>query len=312
MAIRLIPGGTALLACALLGGGGAFAAEPAECRTLRLADGGWTDNTAQNGLVAVVLEAMGYAVEVQLLGVPVILQSLENGDIDVWLDNWMPSQTVEVTPFLERGTIESHAVNLEGAGYGPVVPGYVAAAGVTALADLAAHGAAFEMAIYGIEAGNDGNRILQEKIEDPANGLTGWRLVESSEQGMLTQAAKLIAEQKWVVFLAWTPHPVMGAMDLRYLDGFEADGFGPATIHTLVRKGYAAACPNLGRFLTNLRFSLQMEGDVMQAILDGEDAEAAALAWIKANPAAVEPWLVEVTAVDGGAALPAVKSALGL
>ncbi len=305
-------GGTALLAAALAGAGGAWAAEPADCATLHLADGGWTDNAAQNGLVAVVLQALGYQVDAPVLGVPVILQSLENGDIDVWLDNWMPSQVVEVTPFLERGTVESYAVNLEGAGYGPVVPDYVAAAGVTKLADLAAHAKEFEKTIYGIEPGNDGNRILLDKIADPANGLTDWHLVESSEQGMLSQAEKLMADKSWMVFLAWTPHPVMGAMKIRYLDGFEADGFGPATIHTLVRKGYAEACPNMGRFLTNLRFSLQMEGDVMQAILDGEAAEDAGLAWIKANPQAIEPWLDGVSTLDGGAGLPAVKAALGL
>jgi len=305
-------GGVALLALAAISGGGAEAADPAECQRVRLADGGWTDNTAQNGLVAVVLQGLGYEVEAPVLGVPVILQSLENGDVDIWLDNWMPSQTVEVTPFLERGTIESYAVNLEGAGYGPVVPGYVAAKGVTQLADLAAHAEAFDRKIYGIEAGNDGNRILQGKIDDPAHGLTGWTLVESSEQGMLAQAEKLMAEQQWLIFLAWTPHPVMGAMDLAYLEGFEADGFGPATIHTLIRKGFAEACPNLGRFLANLRFGLEMEGDVMQAILDGEDAQVAALAWIKANPAAIEPWLAGVTTADGGEGLPAVRAALGL
>ncbi|HKY95247.1 MAG TPA: glycine betaine ABC transporter substrate-binding protein, partial [Kiloniellales bacterium] len=264
--------GGALLAASLAWGTAASAADPAECRTVRLADGGWTDNTAQNALLTVVLEGLGYEVDNQLLAVPVILQSLENKDIDIWLDNWMPSQTVEVEPFLTRGTVVSYAVNLEGAGYGPVVPGYVAAEGVKSLADLAPHADKFDRKIYGIEAGNDGNRILQAKIDDPANGLQGWTLVESSEQGMLTQANKLIGDQAWVVFLAWTPHPVMGAMDLAYLDGFEADGFGPATIHTLVRKGYPEQCPNMAALLSNLRFTLDMEGAVMQAILDGEDA----------------------------------------
>jgi len=304
--------GGALLAACLAWNGAALAAEPAECRTVRMADGGWTDNTAQNALLGVVLQGLGYEVDDQLLGVPVILQSLENKDIDFWLDNWMPSQTVEVEPFLKRGTVVSYAVNLEGAGYGPVVPSYVAAEGVTALADLAAHGDKFDRKIYGIEAGNDGNRILQAKIDDPANGLGDWTLVESSEQGMLTQAGKLIDEQAWVVFLAWTPHPVMGAMDLAYLDGFEADGFGPATIHTLVRQGYPELCPNVGELLANLRFTLDMEGAVMQAILDGQDAKETARAWLVANPAVLDAWLKGVTTAEGQEALPAVRGALGL
>ena len=159
------------LACAALGLGPVAAAEPEACATMRLADGGWTDNTAQNALLQTVLEGLGYEDDIQLLAVPVILQALENGDIDVWLDNWMPSQSVEVAPYVERGGVVSYATNLEGAGYGPVVPGYVAAEGVAGLADLKDHPDAFDRKIYGIEAGNDGNRILLEKIADPANGL---------------------------------------------------------------------------------------------------------------------------------------------
>lgn len=304
--------GSAALLAACLAGPTAFAADPAECQTVRMADGGWTDNTAQNALLTVVLEGLGYKVDNQLLGVPVILQSLENNDIDFWLDNWMPSQTVEVEPFLSRGTVVSYAVSLEGAGYGPVVPGYVAAEGVKALADLSAQGDRFDYKIYGIEAGNDGNRILQAKIDDPANKLSNWTLVESSEQGMLTQAGKLMDEKAWVVFLAWTPHPVMGSMDLAYLDGFEADGFGPATIHTLVRKGYPEQCPNIGKLLSNLRFTLDMEGAVMQSILDGQDANATAKAWLTANPAVLDGWLAGVTTADGADGLPAVRASLGL
>ena len=97
-----------------------YGKEPDSCRTPRIADGGWTDNTAQNALAMTVLRHLGYEPKDQLLSVPVILESLKNQQIDIWLDNWMPSQTTEVTPYLEAKTIESHAVNLEGAGYGPV------------------------------------------------------------------------------------------------------------------------------------------------------------------------------------------------
>jgi glycine betaine/proline transport system substrate-binding protein len=230
----------------------------------------------------------------------------------VWLDNWMPSQTTEVAPFLEKGTVTDLGINLEGAGYGPVVPGYVAEAGVRDLKDLSTHAGQFDRKFYGIEPGNDGNRIVQGKIDDAANGMSDWTLVESSEQGMLAQVDKMVAKDEWVAFLAWTPHPVMGKMDLHYLTGFEADGFGPAQIHTLTRKGYAEACPNIGAFLRNLKFSLDLEGGVMQAILDGQDAVAAAKAALTAAPQTFEPWLAGVQTVDGGEGLPAVRASLGL
>ena len=219
--VTLRPRSIAAIAALALISAPALAADGPDCRQIRLADGGWTDNTAQNALAAHVLNAMGYEAKSEILAVPVIMQSLENKDVDIWLDNWMPSQTAETKPFLEKGTVVAVGINLEGAGYGPVVPTYVADEGVKDLKDLSKFADKFDRKFYGIEAGNDGNRIVQSKIDDPATGLAGWNLVESSEQGMLVEAQKRIAKKDWIAFLAWTPHPVMGQMDLHYLTGFE-------------------------------------------------------------------------------------------
>jgi phosphoribosylamine--glycine ligase len=110
------------------------------------------------------------------------------------------------------------------AGYGLVVPQYVADAGVKSLADLGAHKDKFGGKIYGIEAGNDGNRIIGEMIAKKENKLEGFELVESSEAGMLTQAEKAMKNNEWIIFLGWTPHPVMGEMKIAYLDGMGDTG----------------------------------------------------------------------------------------
>ena len=46
--------------------------------------------------------------------------------------------------------------------------------------------------------------------------------------------------------------------------------------------------------------------------LDKEDANKAAAAWLKANPALLDKWLDGVTTLDGKPGLPAVKASLGL
>ena len=86
---------------------------------------------------------------------------------------------------------------------------------------------------------------------------------------------------------------------------------GAATVGTNVRKGYVAECPNVGKFIGNLKFNLDMEGAMMDAILKGADANTAATDWLKKNPDAVTPWLNGVTTFDGGDAAAAVKTALG-
>ena len=118
------------------------------------------------------------------------------------------------------------------------------------------------------------------------------------------------------MFLGWEPHPMNANHEMTYLTGGD-DWFGPdlggATIYTNTRAGYVAECPNVGKLLENLEFSLAMENEIMGAILnDGEQPDAAASAWLKANPEAFEGWLDGVTTLDGGDSVPAVKSALGL
>jgi len=290
----------------------AQAAEPESCKTVRMADVGWTDNTAQNGLFKTVLKGLGYTTEDQVLALPVIMESLKNKDLDIFLDNWMPSNAANVQPYLDEKTLDMLDANLTGAGYGPVVPDYVAAAGVKSVADLAANADKFDKKFYGIEPGNDGNKIVQAKIADPANGLTGWEVVESSEQGMLAQAQKSMKKQEWIAFLGWTPHPVMGKMNLVYLTGFENDGFGDAQIKTLTRPGYASECANVGKLLANLKFDLAMESSIMEAIDGGAEGEKASADWLKANPGVLDGWLAGVTTADGQDGGAAVKKSLGL
>ncbi len=304
---------TTLSALALLAmAGTAQAASHAACGEVTFADVGWTDITATTAATSVVLDALGYETETKVLSVPVTYTSLANGDIDVFLGNWMPTMEADIAPYREAGTVDTVRANLEGAKYTLAVNKAAADLGIADFADIAAHKDALDGKIYGIEPGNDGNRIVLGMIEDAANGLDGFELVESSEAGMLSQAEKAIKNKDWIVFLGWTPHPIMGEMDITYLDGMGDSGFGAATVFTNVRAGYASECPNVGKLLQNMTFTLSMENKIMDDILKGVDANEAAMAWLKANADAAMPWLDGVTTRDGGDAAAAVKAKLGM
>ena len=306
--IRIMAASAAVLAALA---GPAFAAEPESCKAVRFADVGWTDIQVTTGATSVVLEALGYEPQVSTLSVPVTYASLKNKDIDVFLGNWMPSMTADIQPYLDDKSVEQIGTNLDGAGYGLVVPQYVADAGVKSLADLAANKDKFGGKIYGIESGNDGNRIIQTLIDDPKNNLSGFELVESSEAGMLTEAERAMKDNQWIIFLGWTPHPIMGEMKIHYLDGMGDSGFGAAKVLTNVRAGYTTECPNVGKLLSNLKFDLKMEGDMMGPVLkDGADPKETAKAWLKEHPDAVKAWLQGVTTFDGGDAAAALDAVI--
>ncbi len=305
--------GVGLLAMA----GAANAGDPASCQKMRLSDVGWTDITAITAMTSAILEPMGYEGNINQLAVPVTFASMKSGDIDVFLGNWMPSMENDIKAYREDGSVETIGANLEGAKYTLAVNQSLYDAGLHDFKDIAKFKDKLEGKIYGIEPGNDGNRLVLDMIKDPKFGLDGWELVESSEAGMLAQVAKNTQAGKDIVFLGWAPHPMNANFKISYLTGGD-DLFGPnyggATVYTTVRKGYVAECPNVGKFVSQLKFSMEMENQVMGEILDkGADPKAAALAWVKANPDALTAWLDGVTTFDGsGPALDAVKKGLGL
>jgi glycine betaine/proline transport system substrate-binding protein len=299
---------------ALLSSSAGFAADPESCKAVRFADVGWTDIAATTATASVILSALGYEPTTQVLSVPVTYTSLANKDIDVFLGNWMPTMEADIKPYLEAKTVETLVTNLEGAKYTLAVPKHTYDAGLKDFADIAKFKDKLDNKIYGIEAGNDGNRLIQGMIDEGKFDLKGFELVESSEAGMLAAVQKAAADKEDAVFLGWEPHPMNANIDMAYLSGGD-DVFGPnfggATVATNVRAGYTTECPNVGTLLKNMVFSLKMENEIMGAILnDGAQPDAAAKAWLKANPDTLTPWLAGVTTFDGGDAMAAVKAAL--
>jgi glycine betaine/proline transport system substrate-binding protein len=295
-----------------------LAASPAlaDCATVRFSDVGWTDITATTAATTTVLQALGYDTDIKVLSVPVTYTSMANGDIDVFLGNWMPTMEADIAPYRDAGTVETVRMNLDGAKYTLSVNKAASDLGIKDFADIATHKAALEGKIYGIEPGNDGNRLIMDMIAANAFGLNGFEVVESSEQGMLAQVARADRKAEPVVFLGWEPHPMNANFQMSYLTGGD-DWFGPnlggAQVFTNTRQGYVSECPNVGKLLGNLEFTLAMENEIMGAILnDGTDPADAARAWLKANPMVLNTWLDGVTTKDGGDALSAAKAALGL
>lgn len=305
--------GTAVSAAALVWVAGAALAD---CDRVTFSDVGWTDITATTAATAVVLEALGYDTDIKVLSVPVTYTAMADGDIDVFLGNWMPTMEADIAPYREAGTVESLRANLEGAKYTLATNATGAEMGIRSFADIAAHADALDDTIYGIEPGNDGNRLIIDMIAADAFGLKAFSVRESSEQGMLAQVDRAVRSGKPIVFLGWEPHPMNSNFEITYLTGGD-DWFGPnlggATVYTNTRKGFSAECPNVGKLLGNLEFSLPMENEIMGAILDdGAEPDAAARAWLTANPGVLDVWLEGVTTKDGGDAKAAVRDALGV
>jgi glycine betaine/proline transport system substrate-binding protein len=300
---------------ALLASGTAFAAESAKCKLVRMSDPGWSDITSTNALLGTVLKGLGYQQKVDTLAVPVTYKSVGEGIIDVFLGNWMPAQKKFVEPLIADGKMQVVRRNLDNLKFTLAVPAYVTEGGVRTVEDLAKYADKFGRKIYGIEPGAPVNQNMQAMIKAGDYGLSGWEVVESSEQAMLAQVDRAGRQKNWIVFVGWEPHPMNTKLKLSYLSGGEKTfgaNYGASEVYTVARKNLAEECPNLARLLSQTSFTVPMENEIMAAIEAGKKPEDAAAAWLKANPATITPWLAGVTTFDGKDGADAVKASMGL
>ena len=300
-----------VLTVGLLALGSASAFADQSCETVKMADPGWSDIAATNAIAGFLLDGMGYKAKVDTLAVPITFGGLKDGQVDVFLGNWMPAQQGFYDKFVANGDVTQLAKNLDGTEFTLAVPDYVWNAGVHNFADLNKYADKFDRKIYGIGSGAPANISLQEIIKKNDFDMGQWKLIESSEQAMLAEVSRAVKKQKFVTFLGWTPHPMNVQLKMHYLKGGEKYFGDTGSVHTLTRKGYAQACPNVGKLLTNLSFTQEMENSIMAEVVNKKVSNAdAAKAWIKANPAVLDKWLDGVKTVDGKDALPAVKAKL--
>ena len=306
--------GVPAAAVLLMVAGAAQAAEPESCKQVRMAEPGWNDLAFTTGVASVLLEGLGYEPKSDVLGIEIIYASLKNKDLDVFLGYWDPAMETYYASYRNDGSVETVKQNLEGAKYTFAVPQYVYDAGVHDFADLAKHAEKFDRKMYGIEPGS--NTIMEQIVKENRFGLGDWELVESSEQGMLQQVKKAVRKQEWILFQGWAPHPMNSEIPMAYLTGGDewyGPNYGGATVHTQVRKGYVAECPNVAKLLDNLTFTLALENEGMgNLITDAMAPKDAARKAIAAHPDLLAPWLAGVTSFDGKDGLAAVKDSLGL
>ena len=202
--------------------------------------------------------ALGYEPEAKVLSVPVTYASLKNKDIDIFLGNWMPTMEGDIAAYRDDGSVEIlPTANLEGAKYTLATNAKGAEAGHQgfrryreAFKDL------LDGKIYGIEPGNDGNRLIQVMIDSDAFGLKGFEVVESSEQGMLAQVACAKRKDEAVVFLGLgttsDERQFRHGLSDRRRRRFWSRTMAVRPSSPTSAKGYVAECPNVGALLGNL------------------------------------------------------------
>ncbi len=257
-----------------------------EEKTIKIPYVQWACAEAESHLAQVILEDMGYNVELSTVQAAVMWSSVASGDTDVFTTAWLPythaSYWEEYGDNVERlGTLYDEAV------LALVVPSYVT---IDSIAEMQDHASEFQSRIVGIDPGA-GIMEATRNATMPTYGLDDWTLVESSDAGMISELERSINNEEWIAVTGWAPHWKFFAYDLKILEDPEETLGGMEEIVVIGRKGFAEDFPDAASFFQNWKLTADQLGEVMYMInIDNMDPLVAARAWIEDNPDVVNSW----------------------
>jgi len=274
----------------------------------------WPGITVKTEIAEQLLNPLGYETRTHEIGLQVIYQGIESGDVDAFLGAWLPAQREMFDPRKASGVLTDVANNVEGAQMTLAVPAYLRERGIQSFADLDEHRDEFNGQIHGFGAGSAASEILHNAIDNDTWGLGDWSLVDTSEVGMLSAAQDAISREEAIVWVGWTPHWMNLELPMRYLDDPEnlfGENNGESDVRTLLRSDYADANPALVTFFEQFSFTADEQSWMIQAFGQEErDLADVAQQWINDHPDRVEAMLAEVTTANGEPAWPVIEARL--
>jgi glycine betaine/proline transport system substrate-binding protein len=280
-----------------------YAAEDSSCKQVKMGVANWTDVMATSAVAKELLGELGYDVKQTFASENIILTGLKDKKLDVFLGYWDPLMNAQIQSLKDKNQITiSAAPNLTNANATLAVPQYLFDQGLKTFADIARFKDALGGKIYGIEAGSATNQQLQALIDQDQFGLKGFRIVESSEAGMLAELQRAVKRKTPIVFFGWAPHPMNVNFDIQYLTGSN-DTLGPqegaAKVWTVTTPDFGLRCPNVQHLLDQLTFTTATESKMMVSILAGQKPQDMAREWLKNHPEDHQRWTEGVTTFAG-------------
>ncbi|BCA92523.1 MAG TPA: glycine/betaine ABC transporter [Halomonas sp.] len=274
----------------------------------------WPGITVKTEIAEQLLNPLGYDTQTHEIGLQVIYQGMESGDVDAFLGAWLPAQKEMFEPRKASGVLTDVANNVDGAQMTLAVPTYLHERGIQSFADLDEHRDEFNSQIHGFGAGSAASEILHNAIDNDTWGLGDWSLVDTSEVGMLSAAQDAISREEAIVWVGWTPHWMNLELPMRYLEDPEnlfGENNGESDVRTLLRSDYADAHPALVTFFEQFSFTADEQSWMIQAFGQEErDLAEVAQQWINDHPERVEAMLADVTTTEGDAAWPVIEARL--
>lgn len=243
----------------------------------------WTSTEFPSEVAKLILEDMGYEVEIKDGELGVIFSALAEDDIDMFLDYWDPQFEEYLDKYAD--SVEKVSISYEGADRGLVVPTYME--DVNDVEDLKGIEDTVDNEILAIEESDPAIEAIPKLIESYDLDL---EMLNSTEPAMLTAAEDKMEKKEPVVFFGWRPHSMFEMYDVKLLTNeAEPDLNTPSTVYTVANKNLEKNDPEIYNFLKNWDMTLEeVEEMIIRVENDGENPADLAEEWVEENPDRVE------------------------
>ena len=245
----------------------------------------WAECVAASNLWQVILEEKGYEVELTQLDVAPVFVGLRKGDIDFFMDAWLPI-THEAYWKEYKDDLDDYGVwYQQPAKIGIAVPKYVT---IDTIAQLKDEAARFNRQIIGIDPGAG---IMKATVRANEDYQLDYKVVQGSEAAMMATLDKAYNKKEWIAITGWSPHWMFAKYDLKYLEDSEKSYGEEEEIHILANKNFSGKQPKIAAMLKKFKMTDAQIGSLEALINDGMDPADAARQWIKDNKETVESWI---------------------
>ena len=246
-------------------------------------------------VVEEVLLRLGHTVEVREGPHPQMYPLLEQGELQLFADSWLPGgHGVYWEQICDR--VAEVTTLFDGARFFWAVPGYVPLDEVAALSDLARPEVTRRMATLVVQGTTPGAGLTmrsQQLMRDYELDKAGWSHAIGDLQAIIRTIAKRIGAGDWFVTPLWQPQYLNDVHDLRPLDD-PLGVFPPPDRASLVahRDAFDQLPDRTREVLRRVRFTVADVNVMDRAVnLDRRDPLAAAQAWMNRHPDTVRAWL---------------------
>lgn len=243
---------------------------------------GWAEGEAATYLWKRLLTDKGYNVEVKTLDTGPLYAGMAKGDVDLFLDAWLPGTHEDY--WKQYGDkLEQVGAWYDEAPLTIAVPEY---SQLKSLEDLKGKGDEYGGKIIGIEKSSGLYRVSSQEMLPAYDLKDEYTVTTSSTAAMLTELEKAVNAKKDIIVTLWRPHWAYAKYPIRDLEDPKGAMGKPDGVYTVARKGFSEDQQEVADWLKKFKMNDEQLGsleDLMENQFK-EDPDKAVDEWLKKNP----------------------------